>query len=574
VIGAVDPTVRGSRVPADSTPARLRPEGAPAASGLPHVGPGARSASGEVSKKVEGNTEMPQTISFWSRDAKWSGLSNFAPVTIEHNGTIYRSLEHAYLASRVAIEHAADIAAAPTARDAKIMMRDLPRNPQPPNKITTMKTLLLKKFALEPYRTLLLSTGDTYLSHYAPWDSFWGTGKDGKGENRLGHMLMNVRSEINPETTKPTASTDATTSIALVGSRAFGKDPALLNGKAAWTLLTRIFTGIEKRYSLVNIVSGGANGVDKMGVFMAKDRGHTTTVFPADWDRLGKSAGYARNVTIVENSDMVVAIMDPGSKGTRHTVHLAMDARLPLRIFSAIDGSEYKSCPCDDKITHDRIKAEQTYQTVSIAGTDVLMEGDDARIHRYDKPYIDPETGDFIEPDDSLLGIEVDGNCQTCGREMPEGECGKCATEVYGFLPGDNAPVETPQDHPDVTGHNYFIKPAKVEWQPNPFSRGTFYKIVNGHRMYTVDQVTKARFTKEDLEAQTIRLNAIPAGAFSFDVIAKNAITRKFPVMPFAHASPFAKAQRNTIVNPPLPQLPATMVEMSKKIADNARLYR
>ena len=43
------------------------------------------------------------------------------------------------------------------------------------------------------------------------------------------------------------------------------------------------------------IVSGGAHGADAMAERYAKERGYHLVVFEAEWERLGKKAGPARN---------------------------------------------------------------------------------------------------------------------------------------------------------------------------------------------------------------------------------------------------------------------------------------
>jgi hypothetical protein len=45
----------------------------------------------------------------------------------------------------------------------------------------------------------------------------------------------------------------------------------------------------------------------------------------AEWNKFGKSAGYRRNVTIVEHSDIIVAFWDGKSKGTQHTINIAKE---------------------------------------------------------------------------------------------------------------------------------------------------------------------------------------------------------------------------------------------------------
>lgn len=62
-----------------------------------------------------------------------------------------------------------------------------------------MREGLLAKFAVPEYREILLSTGDAELIEDAPWDSYWGNGPDGKGQNKLGKMLMELRDELKKE---------------------------------------------------------------------------------------------------------------------------------------------------------------------------------------------------------------------------------------------------------------------------------------------------------------------------------------------------------------------------------------
>ena len=45
--------------------------------------------------------------------------------------------------------------------------------------------------------TKLLGTGTLELKEDASWDSYWGTGRTGKGQNRMGNLLMKLRSELS-----------------------------------------------------------------------------------------------------------------------------------------------------------------------------------------------------------------------------------------------------------------------------------------------------------------------------------------------------------------------------------------
>ena len=59
-----------------------------------------------------------------------------------------------------------------------------------------MKRCIAEKFSNgSNYAKLLLATGDHTLIEKAPWDSFWGAGRNGKGKNILGKILMKRRNE-------------------------------------------------------------------------------------------------------------------------------------------------------------------------------------------------------------------------------------------------------------------------------------------------------------------------------------------------------------------------------------------
>lgn len=45
-------------------------------------------------------------------------------------------------------------------------------------------------------RTCLLATGSKKIVENSPWDSFWGCGADGNGENQMGKILMQLRGEF------------------------------------------------------------------------------------------------------------------------------------------------------------------------------------------------------------------------------------------------------------------------------------------------------------------------------------------------------------------------------------------
>lgn len=101
--------------------------------------------------------------------------------------------------------------------------------------------------------------------------------------------------------------------VAIVGSRDF-------------SALGLVKDFINKLPKNTIVVSGGARGVDITAESMARKIGLEVQIYPAQWSTLGRKAGYARNETIVANSDEVVAFYDGKSRGTRHTINLAIKA--------------------------------------------------------------------------------------------------------------------------------------------------------------------------------------------------------------------------------------------------------
>src|SRR5690606_7546267 len=82
----------------------------------------------------------------------------------------------------------------------------------------------------------------------------------------------------------------------------------------------------------LEIVSGGAKGADRCGEAYAINNAIKLKVFKADWDTLGKSAGYVRNSQMAEYADCLIAYWDGKSKGTKHMINLAVEKGLDLRV--------------------------------------------------------------------------------------------------------------------------------------------------------------------------------------------------------------------------------------------------
>jgi len=131
-------------------------------------------------------------------------LSNFVPVRVVLSGVEYPSVEHAYQAAKsLDVNERLIIQKAKSPGQAKKLGRLITmRSDWEDVKEHIMRELLIQKFAQPQFMELLLATGDAYLEETNWWkDRYWGVCK-GKGLNRLGYLLMEIRSylkDINPD---------------------------------------------------------------------------------------------------------------------------------------------------------------------------------------------------------------------------------------------------------------------------------------------------------------------------------------------------------------------------------------
>lgn len=141
------------------------------------------------------------TIYFYSTNDRYGELSNFARYGIELDGQWWPTTEHYFQAQK--FEDAAYREQIRTAKTPKLAAelgrsRDLPlRDDWEQIKDQVMYRAVLKKFQTHPeLRDLLLATGDEAIVENAAGDYYWGCGKDGTGQNKLGSILMRVREEL------------------------------------------------------------------------------------------------------------------------------------------------------------------------------------------------------------------------------------------------------------------------------------------------------------------------------------------------------------------------------------------
>lgn len=82
--------------------------------------------------------------------------------------------------------------------------------------------------------------------------------------------------------------------------------------------------------SEISIVSGMANGADKLGFTFAVSHNVKRYQYPADWS-LGRSAGFIRNKQMGDFADGLLAFYS-GTPGTRHMIEYMRSLNKPVYI--------------------------------------------------------------------------------------------------------------------------------------------------------------------------------------------------------------------------------------------------
>jgi ribA/ribD-fused uncharacterized protein len=152
---------------------------------------------GTVPVLERGEVSMP--IWFYSKVPEYSWLSNLSEHGFELDGERWRSVEHYYQAAKysdLAIRERIRLADSP-ARARKLGQdRSLTvRADWEQVKGDVMARAVRAKFEQNTrLRNQLLATGVEELRHESNHDLYWGCTRDGRGKNRLGVILMDLRS--------------------------------------------------------------------------------------------------------------------------------------------------------------------------------------------------------------------------------------------------------------------------------------------------------------------------------------------------------------------------------------------
>lgn len=144
---------------------------------------------------------MTQRIGFYSVNGPFGAFSNFSAHPFELEGRRWPTSEHYFQAQKFAgTEHEEALRQLPTpmavAKAGRERSRPLRADWEEVKEEVMLAALRAKFHAHPELESLLLSTGHAELVEEAQGDAYWGWGPDGQGLNRLGALLMQLRSEL------------------------------------------------------------------------------------------------------------------------------------------------------------------------------------------------------------------------------------------------------------------------------------------------------------------------------------------------------------------------------------------
>jgi N-glycosidase YbiA len=140
-------------------------------------------------------------IYFYGKDEAFGEFSNFAPYGIEMDGVWWQTVEYYFQAQKfIDRDYALKISKLSKPKDVFEAGQSRKFAIHPDWDVRRDEVMYIgvkKKFEThKALADLLLSTGDAEIHEAAPHDYYWGVGGNGSGLNKLGKILMRVRSEL------------------------------------------------------------------------------------------------------------------------------------------------------------------------------------------------------------------------------------------------------------------------------------------------------------------------------------------------------------------------------------------
>ncbi|UTF61051.1 NADAR family protein [Gilvimarinus sp. DA14] len=149
-------------------------------------------------------TAAPEQALYLSMENPDDGLSRVSPHPFELEGKHWPTVEHYYLAMRLIreedqekVRQATGVMAARKA--AKGWFRKKRGDWKQVQTVVMTRAVYTKMRSYPPLTEKLLATGNETLVEDSQFDYFWGCGRDKRGDNHYGKVLMNVRAKLRDE---------------------------------------------------------------------------------------------------------------------------------------------------------------------------------------------------------------------------------------------------------------------------------------------------------------------------------------------------------------------------------------
>lgn len=106
---------------------------------------------------------------------------------------------------------------------------------------------------------------------------------------------------------------------------------------------------------VTSVISGKAQGAGALGEQYAKKNGLGLELYPADWNKHGKKAGFMRNSTMVEVCEAGIGLWDAASNGTLDTTIKLYEVGKPFFVYVVLDNGDVRVVTREelDKLTAD-----------------------------------------------------------------------------------------------------------------------------------------------------------------------------------------------------------------------------
>lgn len=102
---------------------------------------------------------------------------------------------------------------------------------------------------------------------------------------------------------------------------------------------SRSLTNVEiSKYipeNVTEIISGGAKGIDTLAEEWADKNGIPKTIIKPEYEKYKRGAPLKRNEKIVESADIIIALWDGKSRGTKFTIDYAKKLNKEVKIYIA-----------------------------------------------------------------------------------------------------------------------------------------------------------------------------------------------------------------------------------------------